>query len=129
MTFTLDQINPFTKNPVNKYSPFSEALPYVSASYLHERRHKRELRLESAPGRNRHQPFPTGDQERNLIFNLRSAFIQTCVRFAISRRRIWLIISRTGHRRGSFKAGHRAGDLDRLELQRVQYESDLQTAT
>src|SRR5271163_2898009 len=48
LTVSLDQINPFSDNPVNKYSPFSEALPFVSGSYLHERQHKRELRLESA---------------------------------------------------------------------------------
>src|SRR5579871_5984278 len=41
LTFTLDQINPFTDNPIRKYSPFAQALPFVSGSYLHERRHKR----------------------------------------------------------------------------------------
>ncbi len=44
-TFTFDQIQAFTPNP---YRPFAFALPFYSASYLHERRHKRELRLESA---------------------------------------------------------------------------------
>src|SRR5580700_11143431 len=48
LTVGLDQINPFSDNPINKYSPFAEAEPTVSGSYLHERRHKRELRLESA---------------------------------------------------------------------------------
>jgi hypothetical protein len=37
LTVSLDQINPFSKNPIDKYSPFSEALPYVSSSYLPER--------------------------------------------------------------------------------------------
>src|SRR5258708_2651730 len=44
-TFTLDQLQAFTPNP---YQPFTSALPLYSPSYLHERRHKRELRLESA---------------------------------------------------------------------------------
>src|SRR5712692_472322 len=43
LTATLDQFDPFTPNP---YRPFANVLPFVSASYLHERRHKRELRLE-----------------------------------------------------------------------------------
>src|ERR1035438_545157 len=45
MTTTLDQIAPFNANP---YRPFGSALPLLSASYLHERGGKRELRLESA---------------------------------------------------------------------------------
>src|SRR5947209_14718477 len=45
ITLTLDQFNPFTPNP---YQPLANVLPFVSASYLHERQHKRELRLESA---------------------------------------------------------------------------------
>src|SRR5450755_3716331 len=45
MTTTLDQIAPFSGNP---YRPFGSALPFISASYLHERGGKRELRFESA---------------------------------------------------------------------------------
>jgi cobalt-zinc-cadmium efflux system outer membrane protein len=45
VTATFDQIDPFTPNP---YRPFTYALPLGSVTYLHERRHKRELRLESA---------------------------------------------------------------------------------
>ena len=45
LTGTFDQIAPFNANP---YRPFGSALPLVSASYLHERGGKRELRLESA---------------------------------------------------------------------------------
>src|ERR1700731_1911321 len=52
MTMTLDQINPFKSIPgpngTDVYRPFANVLPFVSASYLHERNHKRELRLESA---------------------------------------------------------------------------------
>src|SRR5437899_3046309 len=44
-TATVDQIDPFTGNP---YRPFTNTLPFGSVSYLHERQHKRELRLESA---------------------------------------------------------------------------------
>src|SRR5579859_7842723 len=38
MTTTLDQITPFNPNP---FQPLSSALPLLSASYLHERQHKR----------------------------------------------------------------------------------------
>ncbi len=48
MTLTLDQVDPFTTNP---YRPLGAVLPYISASYLHERQHKRELRLKVAPTR------------------------------------------------------------------------------
>ena len=54
LTVSVDQINPFTTqaspsgSPGNSYQPFAYALPFGSLSYLHERQHKRELRLESA---------------------------------------------------------------------------------
>jgi len=76
LTVSLDQINPFSKNPIDKYSPFSEALPFVSGSYLHERQHKRELRLESAKKGTAIAQSQLADQERSLIFNLRGAFVQ-----------------------------------------------------
>ena len=75
----LDQINPFTKNPIDKYSPLSEALPFVSGSYLHERQHKRELRLESAKKGTAIAQSQLADQERNLLFNLRE---RLCARSA-----------------------------------------------
>ena len=45
VTTTIDQLDPFSPDP---YRPLANTLPLVSASYLHERQHKRELRLESA---------------------------------------------------------------------------------
>jgi cobalt-zinc-cadmium efflux system outer membrane protein len=53
-TGVLDQINPFTKQPplngsgADSYNPFRYALPSGSINYLHERKHKRELRRDSA---------------------------------------------------------------------------------
>ncbi len=72
------------------------------------------------------------DQERNLMFNLRSAFVQTLQAKAVLENAqenlaYWdqeLDVNRT-----RFKAGDLAQvDLDRLELQRVQFESDYETA-
>ena len=132
ITTSIDQINPFSKNPIDKYSPFSEALPYVSASYLHERRHKRELRLESAKKGTSIAEFNHSDLDRTMLFNLRSAFVSTLqakavLELATEDLAYWdhvLEISRI-----RFHAGDIAQvDLDRLELQRIQYESEVQTA-
>ena len=46
-------------------------------SYLHEREHKRELRLKSAQEGTAITQSQHVDLERNLIFGLRSAFVQT----------------------------------------------------
>ena len=46
-------------------------------SYLHERQHKRELRLESAVEGTRIGQSQHEDLEINLLFSLRSAFVQT----------------------------------------------------
>jgi hypothetical protein len=41
LTISVDQINPFTGNP---YRPFATTMPLLLASYLYERKHKRDLR-------------------------------------------------------------------------------------
>jgi outer membrane protein, heavy metal efflux system len=112
--------------------PFNEAVLNASVSYLHERQHKRELRLESAQKATSIAVSGQADLERTLIFNLRSAFVgvlqaKAVLRVATDNLEYWdkeLKISRD-----RFDAGDIAKiDLDRLELQRVQFESDLQTA-
>ncbi len=132
LTVSLDQINPFTDNPVNKYAPFSEALPFVSASYLYERRHKRELRLESARKATAIAQSQLSDQERTLLFNLRNAFVQALQAKAVrdlAKDDLAYFDHEFSISQERFKAGDIARvDLDRLELQRVTYESDLQTA-
>jgi outer membrane protein, heavy metal efflux system len=122
----VDQIGNTTKQP------FSAATLTASVSYLHERQYKRELRLESAQKATGIAVSGQSDLERNLIFNLRSAFVGTLqakaiLRVATDNLAYWdqeLKISKD-----RFDAGDIARiDLDRLELQRVQFESDLQTA-
>ncbi len=131
-TAFVDQINPFTNNPVDRYSPFAFAFPSVATSYLHERRHKRELRRESAQKGTAIAQSQLADQERNLVFNLRTAFIQTLQAkaiLALAKDNLAYYDKELGISRDRYKAGDIARvDLDRLELQRVQYESDLQTA-
>ena len=129
VTATFDQIDPFTTNP---YRPFTNALPFGSASYLHERRHKRELRLESAKKATDIATSGQEDLKRNLTFSLRNAFVQTLQAhsvLALARENLAYYDHLLAVNRNRFKAGDIAEmDLDRLELQRVQFESDVQTA-
>jgi cobalt-zinc-cadmium efflux system outer membrane protein len=74
MTFLVDQFQPFNGNP---YRPFGFLLPLVSFDYLHERQHKRELRLASAQEATAIAESQQLDLERTMLFTLRSAFIQT----------------------------------------------------
>ena len=74
LTMTLDQFDPFSPNP---YRPFTYLLPFATASYLHERQHKRELRLESAKKATGIAESSQEDLERTLLFSLRGAFVQT----------------------------------------------------
>jgi cobalt-zinc-cadmium efflux system outer membrane protein len=101
-------------------------------SYLHERDNKREFRLESAQEGTRIATSQHADLERNLLFNLRSVFVQTLQAKAIvdlSRQQLDYYDHIIDISRDRFKAGDLAQvDLDRIELQRVQYESDLQSA-
>jgi cobalt-zinc-cadmium efflux system outer membrane protein len=114
------------------WQPFSGTSEQPGISYLHERRHKRELRLESAQKGTAITESTHADVERNLVFSLRGAYISTLQAKAVLRLAKEnlayydhvLEVSRV-----QFQAGDIARlDLDRLELQRVQFESDVQTA-
>src|ERR1700730_6337996 len=59
------------------WQPLTGTVIVTTVSYLHERRHKRELRRDSARESTAIAESQYSDQERNLIFNLRSAFVQT----------------------------------------------------
>lgn len=129
-TATLDQVDPFTTNP---YRPLGSALPFISASYLHERQQKRELRRESAQKATDIAESQFADQERSLLFNLRNAFVQTLRQkavLALARENLSYYDRLLSVSRDRLQAGDIAKiDLVRLELQRVQFESDVQTAT
>jgi cobalt-zinc-cadmium efflux system outer membrane protein len=137
LTGGVDQINPFSTQPPPSggppvYSPFAFAFPTASISYLHERRHKRELRRESAQKETEITVAQYADQERNLLFNLRTAFVQTLQQKAIldlTRDNLAYYNRLMDVSRERLKAGDIAKvDYQRLELQRVQYETDVQTA-
>ena len=115
------------------WRPTSGTQVQPNFSYLHERDHKRELRLETAKESTRIGGSLHEDLERNLLFSLRSAFVQTLeAKAVLELARADLnyydkIISISQDR---FKAGDLAQiDLDRIELLRVQYESEIETAT
>ena len=131
MTAGIDQIQPFPA-PATPYRPFGYLFPLLAFDYLHERQHKRELRLESAQGATTIAESQQLDLERTLLFNLRSAFVQTLQAKALlanAKENLDYFDKELSINRVRFKAGDIARvDLDRLVLQRVQYESDYQTA-
>jgi outer membrane protein, heavy metal efflux system len=114
------------------WQPFSGNQYQSNLSYLWERDNKRNLRLETAKDATRVAESSHEDLERNLIFNLRGAFVQTLQAKAV----VKLAEDDLAYydkiidiARNRFRAGDIAQvDLDRIELQRVQYESELQTA-
>ena len=124
----VDQIAPFTANP---YRPFTYALPFFTASYLHERQNKRELRLESAQKATAIAESQLADQERTLLFNLRNAFVQALQAkavLAVARENLSYYDRVLTVSNDRFRAGDIARvDLARLQLQRVQFETDVQT--
>jgi len=125
-----DQIDPFPGGP--DHGAFAYLLPSATLTYLHERQRKRELRRESAQDATKIAVSGQSDLERTLIFSLRSAFVQTLQEKAVldlAKENLSYYDHVLGVNRDRYNAGAIAQvDLDRLELQRVQYESDLQTA-
>lgn len=125
----LDQFEPFVPNP---YRPFSQVLESVGMSYLHERRHKRELRLEVAKQGTAIAASQLEDQRRMLLYNLRNAFVQLLQAKAVkamAEENLQQYDKVIDLNRSRKQAGDIAQvDLDRIELQKVQFLSDLQTA-
>jgi cobalt-zinc-cadmium efflux system outer membrane protein len=124
-----NQIAP--KNGV--WTPFKGTTEQPNVSYLHEREHKRELRLESAQEGTRITQSQHEDLQRNMTFSLRAAFVATLqAKYVLDLAKADLdyydkIIDIS---RARFKVGDLAQiDLDRIELLRVQYESEIENAT
>jgi cobalt-zinc-cadmium efflux system outer membrane protein len=112
--------------------PLENLLTVASATYLHERRHKRELRRDSAQGATAVAESTQADLIRTLLFTVRGAFVQilqatafqTFAQENLASYDQVLSLSQERLRRGDIAQV----DFDRLQLQRVQYESDVQTA-
>ncbi len=114
------------------WRPFAGTQYAPGISYLHEREHKRELRRDSAKQATAVAESTYLDQERGLIFTLKGAYVQVLQAKAFLQNAkenldYWdreLDVNRT-----RFGAGDLAQvDLSRLELQRVNFESDFETA-
>jgi outer membrane protein, heavy metal efflux system len=114
------------------WRPFTGTFETPGVSYLHERQHKRELRLESAEKGTLIAQSSHADLDRTLLFNLRGAFVSTLQAKAVlqlAKDNLVYYDNVLAISRDRFNAGDIAQlDLDRLELQRVQYESDVQVA-
>jgi cobalt-zinc-cadmium efflux system outer membrane protein len=114
------------------WTPFAGTFVSPGVSYLFERRNKRGLRFEAAKQGTAIGVAQQSDSERTLLFNLRSAFVGILQAKAV----LLLAEDNVGYydkilkvSRDRYEAGDIAQiDLDRLELQRLQYESDVQTA-
>lgn len=130
LSLSIDQFNPFTPDP---YRPFTNLQPGVAASYLYERMHKRDLRRESAEKATTIAQSTQEDLLRTLTYTLRNAFVQTLQAkavLALAKENLDYYDKLLEVNRIRFKAGDIAEvDMDRLELQRIQYLSDIQNAT
>jgi cobalt-zinc-cadmium efflux system outer membrane protein len=114
------------------WTPFAGTFISPSVSYLFERRNKRGLRYEVAKEGTAIGIAQQSDSERTLLFNLRTAFVgvlQAKAVLRVAQDNIDAYDKILKVSRDRFEAGDIARiDLDRLELQRLQYESDVQTA-
>lgn len=130
--FTLSTDGTQISRYLGVWRPFSGTQIAPGVSYLHERRGKRELRLESAKKSTDITESTYLDQRRGLLFNLRNAFVLVLEAKAVlqnAKENLEYWDRELGVNRTRFAAGDIARvDLNRMELQRVQFESDFETA-
>jgi outer membrane protein, heavy metal efflux system len=114
------------------WEPLAGTFVVPGVSYLHERDHKRELRLETAQQGTKISESQHEDLKRTLEFTLRSAFVQTLEAkdvLDLAKADLNYYDKIIDISRNRMQAGDIAQiDFDRIELQRVQYEAELQTA-
>jgi outer membrane protein, heavy metal efflux system len=114
------------------WEPFRGTDVIPTLSYLHEREHKRELRLQSAKEGTQIAESQHQDLIRTLEFTLRTAFVNTMQAKAIldlAKADLEYYDRIIQISRDRFRAGDIAQiDLDRIELVRVQYETEIQTS-
>ncbi len=112
--------------------PFADTINVYSVSYLHERERKRELRRDSAKQATDIAVSSHVNLDRTLLFTLRSAFVEVLMSKAaltLARDNLTFYDQVLTISRERLQAGDIAQiDMDRLELQRVQMESAVETA-
>jgi len=129
LSFGWDQLTPFHTDPLR---PVWQSYAYGNIDYLHERQHKRELRLQSAQGATAVAISSQQDLERNLLFSLRDAFMRVILSRALldlAKANLEYYDKEIAINESRFKAGAIAHvDFQRVEIQRIQFQSDVQTA-
>jgi cobalt-zinc-cadmium efflux system outer membrane protein len=130
--FTLSQDGTQIAPSNGVWQPLVGTYVVPTLSYLHERDHKRELRTESAKEGTQIAASQHEDLKRTLEFTLRGAFVNTLQAKAIlelARADLEYYDHIIQISRDRFKDGDIAQiDLDRIELLRVQYETEIQSA-
>jgi Outer membrane protein len=130
LTTTVDGTQIAPNNGV--WQPMTGTFVSPGLTYLHERDHKRELRLQSAQEGTKVAESQHEDLKRTLEFTLRAAFVsilesKTIAEMAKANLDYYDHIIAIN--RDRLRAGDIAQiDFDRIELMRVQYESEQQTA-
>lgn len=129
LSLVSDQWRMFSGNP---FRPFGEAQTIPVVSQEIERRNKRGLRVQSAQLATSMATTDQADLERQLLFNLRDAFVRTLQAKSIlelAEENIRYYDKTIELNRRRFESGDVSrADFERIELQRAQYESDLETA-
>ena len=115
------------------WRPLSGVVLTPGASYMIERGNQRNLRYQSAKESTDVASSTYQDQKRNLIYTLRAAFVQTLQAKAVlanARENLDYWDRELMVNRARYNAGDMAQvDLNRLEVQKFQFESDLEAAT
>jgi outer membrane protein, heavy metal efflux system len=131
--FTLSQDGTQIAPNNGVWRPLTGTYVVPTVSYLHERDHKRELRLDNAKEATLIAESQQEDLKRTLEFTLRTAFVNTLqaksiLELAKADLEYYDHIIQIGQDR--LNAGDIAQiDLDRTILLRVQYETEIQSAT
>jgi cobalt-zinc-cadmium efflux system outer membrane protein len=115
------------------WRPLSGIVTTTGVSYLHERDHKRELRRDAAQENTAVAESNLDDQKRSLLFNLRAAFVQVLQAKAVlanAKENLAYWDRELKINEDRLSAGDMAlVDMNRLILQRAQFEADLENAT
>lgn len=129
-TLGWDQLTPYKTN--GELRPIWLSYAYGNTTYLHEREHKRELRLASAQRATAIATSGQADLERNLTFGLRDAFVRLLQAKAVedvARQNLDYYDKMLAVYRDRLSSGAISRvDFQRVELQRAQFESDLLSA-
>lgn len=130
LTLTNDQYEFLHFGP--PYRPMANVEVIAGVSYLIERRNKRQLRIDSARQQTSIVSSAHQDLLRNLLFTLRAAFVnalQAKSLLELARANLDYYDKEIAIAGSRYKAGDIARiDFQRVELQRVQFESDYESA-